>query len=258
MTPSAQLITLPPGARFVAGAGKKGARPEPPERRTGSRVRRYSRFDTGIGDLPYLSKGDARRRLLAFDREALAKRAALGKGQRWGGKTRTADGKVTAESYSHFASPILGWMLDLWVAFGRVFPSAEAIAAEVGCSVRTVHRVKQQLMDGGWLRWIRRCEPTGTPGPRGELARQISNLYVVLLPASAAQVLAAWEAAAAKRRGDAADQAARAHGAALNDAHHAEWEADRALAIEAERKAAQAAAAERLRNAHYAVTGTRE
>lgn len=122
---------------------------------------------------------------------------------------------------------------------GKVFPTYETIANDVGCSINSVWRCLAQLKAEKLLDWMRRCEPTGREGIRGPQIKQISNFYFVRLNKAAQILLAKWREHRAKRPRPAAPP-----GAATNLPHHPPGD-PRASAVDAAIQAGAARAAKR-------------
>ncbi len=166
--------------------------PEPEHRRTLQPVHSGSRLDDGPLN-PKVGKGEKLRRLRALEREGKVTRE---KGRRRG---HAGNNGLYGEKIYAYLQDLADW----WD--GRVCPSVKGIAEAVGCHPATAVRELAKLADRGWIRWRRRCEPTGDSGRRGPQVRQITNWYELLVPSFARELFAKW----AQRRGEGGDSAWR-------------------------------------------------
>lgn len=198
-------------------------RREPIERRTHSKVRRESVAAGGERGIR-ITRDQAARRIAALER--------LGKDTRKPGKRRGCAGTVGL-----YAEKIHAYFLDLAVKYqGQVFPAYEAIAAAVGCTVRTAVRSVAQLEALGWLKHDRRYEETGRAGVRGPQVQQTSNFYHLLLPNVATQLLERWR----RKKAPTQDEAAEAEQAAKKAFREACEDLAAAERREAQRRAQEA------------------
>jgi hypothetical protein len=65
---------------------------------------------------------------------------------------------------------------------GRLDPAIATIAANIKRSCKAVHAALKRLAAAGFLKWVRRTEPTDREGEFGPQVRQISNAYGFALP----------------------------------------------------------------------------
>lgn len=155
--------------------------PEPENRRTRQPVRRCS-GPQGHERAFVITKKQARLRVRALGEMAKRLKRAHP------GKRAGAEGTI-----SRIAEKVYDYLCGLAAEFkGKVFPTYERIAWEVGCTERSAVVAVSQLEHFGWLEHDRRYEETGERGIRGPKVRQISNWYRVKLPNAAGRLLAKW------------------------------------------------------------------
>ena len=154
-------------ARQIARA----RRPEAEHRRTGSKVRKFSR-PRGAGRAVLLTWAEANERMRAIERwdRRQAKRE----------RTRNrAVGYIGIELYRYLCREAVkrrGQLGDL--AYGT-------IAGVLGFSRSAVVAAAARLKRFGWLDWDRQFAPTGDKGQRGPQVEQAPNFFRVLAPLKA-------------------------------------------------------------------------
>lgn len=184
---------MTPAIDVVAGAGLLGRpkRREPEHRRTGQRVRGGSRYGRNLvaNDFDRRTLG----RILGAVRDHISRTRVAGK--RRGG----------VGTLSPYDERVLMYLYDLCLRYdGRVFPTIQRIADELGISPSTVNAAKRRLQAAGLLEWTRRCEPKeGMQGRRGPQVEQISNWYHLRIPQF---VKAIWERWRRRRERPAEDE----------------------------------------------------
>lgn len=161
------------GARttFQAGAGLRTRKPEPPERRTGSKVRKFS---TASGAVRYRQLGsrEANDRIFALRRWERAQKKAPRKRNR-------AVGHIGVEVYEALcrrAARGSGRLDDI---------SYAGISAITGFARSAVVAAIARLRAMGWLDWIRQYVETGAGGARGPQVAQTFNAYLLQVPLQA-------------------------------------------------------------------------
>ncbi len=149
--------------------------PEPEHRRTGAKVRRFSK-PAGGEPRERLTRQQANRRLFALELYQVKTRK---KGQRFGAAGTISDGAIRMYKI----------LLNMAVKTGKVEPSARWLASACNRPVKVIHKWKAQLQAHGFLDWNRRWVETGRDGVRGPQVEQTSNLYWVKLPKAALELL---------------------------------------------------------------------
>lgn len=149
-------------------AGLRAKLPEPPERRTGDRVRRHSK-PAGVVRYAQIPWTEAHERLRALKRwERRQERSPRRK--------NAAVGHVAIEVYEamcRLAASGRG-RLDTW--------SYEGLARLIRRSRSAVAAAIARLARFGWLRWIRQFVETGERGARGPQVEQAPNAYQLIAP----------------------------------------------------------------------------
>ncbi|MFC0687612.1 LexA family transcriptional regulator [Novosphingobium clariflavum] len=67
-------------------------------------------------------------------------------------------------------------------ATGRLEPSIQRIADDIGRSYSAVHKGLCRLRKEGFIHWMRRSRPVDNPEPGGQQVEQIQNAYALLIP----------------------------------------------------------------------------
>lgn len=143
---------------------------------SGVRVRKGSR-PVGRALQPTFGTKDAYRISVALDQYARTLRRP---GQRSGAPGTLSQGAIR-----------LGKLLAELAARnrGRLWPTADWLARQLGVARKSVHAWKAQLAEHGFLQWERRYIRTGLPGRPGPQVQQTSNRYHLSLPRRAADLL---------------------------------------------------------------------
>lgn len=158
------------GARtaFKTGAGLRTHKPEPPERRTLSRVRRFSRASGAVRYSP-IDKAEANDRVFALRRWERAQKKAPRKRNRGVGHI----GVEVYEALARRAARGSGRLDEI---------SYAGLAAITGFARSAVVAAVARLKALGWLDWVRQFVETGNAGRRGPQVVQTFNAYLLQVP----------------------------------------------------------------------------
>ncbi|HWF01577.1 MAG TPA: hypothetical protein VG248_17375 [Caulobacteraceae bacterium] len=169
MTPAIDALAGDLAGKLTRGAGR---RTEPPERRTGSRVRRNSWAPGRGAQRVSLTWGQKARRLWAF--------------RRWQRKQERQDGR-RIRGCGYIAEAVYELLLNQAVRRKGALDdlSYARIAAIVGHSRSAVIAAIARLKACGWLDWVRRFRDTDDTGRRGPRVEQDYNAYWVCVPEAA-------------------------------------------------------------------------
>jgi hypothetical protein len=161
------------GARtaFEAGAGLRTRKPEPPDRRTLDKVRRFSRASGAIR-YGQIGRREAHDRIFALRRWERAQKKAPRKRNR-------AVGYIGVEVYEALCRRAAreGGRLDQL--------SYAGLSAITGFARSAIVAAIARLKALGWLDWIRQYEETGDRGARGPQVHQTFNAYLLKVPLDA-------------------------------------------------------------------------
>lgn len=160
------------GAAGVSAlVGGLARRMEPPERRTLSKVRRYSR-----------PQGEGRYVMLTW-REANERIRAL---HRWERRQQKAE-RHRNRAVGHIGVAVYEYLCRLAVnRRGRLDDQAlGSIAGAVGYARSAVVAAIARLKRFGWLNWRRQYVETGERGARGPVVRQAPNFFWIEAPVAA-------------------------------------------------------------------------
>lgn len=138
-------------------------------------------------------------------------------------RTTKEGGKRCREA--HVMKGVYRWLLRLrGRADGRLDPSYQTIAAELGYAASAVKAAMKRLEELGFVRWIRRTRLVENPQPGGQYVEQVSNAYVLELAGRAAAMVRKI------LRRPTPEQAARRE-AQQKHAEHAAMSPDQAVAV---------------------------
>ena len=174
------------------GFGEIVAGIQPPKhRRTGQPVWRNSYYEGQVEDRlwrPFAggNRRGARRRIGAILKSARAmeRRTRRERQQAHPGTRNGLLGQIGLDVLEVLYTQFLDFRT------GRLEPAVATIAAAVGHSYAATHAALRRLRAAGFLHWIRRSRPLDRKEEAGPQVEQISNAYVLLLPAAMEKMVA--------------------------------------------------------------------